>query len=86
MLATFIENPRTAMLFSFSPTNCSPDEHIELFSQQQTDQIKQIPKQILWSLEGTQMFRLKRTILGNEYEKYRNRQHLLNMLTECELI
>ena len=32
------------------------------------------------------MFRLKRTILGNEYEKYRNRQDLLNMLTECELI
>ena len=52
MLATFIENPRTAMLFSFSPTNCSPDEHIELFSQQQTDQIKQIPKHNIMVIGG----------------------------------
>ena len=40
MLATFIEKPRTTILFSFSPANCSPDEDIDLFYQQQTDQIK----------------------------------------------
>ena len=45
ILAIFTGNARTPIISSFRPINCSPNEDIELFYKQQSDQIKQIAKQ-----------------------------------------
>ena len=89
LMATFEGNPKTTVISSYSPTDCTEDKIAEEFYTQLQTTLNQIPKHNVSIIAGDMNAKVGRE-KGKNYSYHdstnRNGQLLLNLMEECNLI